>query len=219
MTRTLVAAVFLALVASPIAYAQDEALASAGAEYLEEDDYFEEDVEFCGGGEETLVDEAYYAMEGGDAEGARDLLIDALRRGDVADWERPSAIVTLAEAQLRLGETRSAVVNYRKALRRWPDQVGPGARVGLASALFLRGSRGAAFTAASAAADQVCSDRWSQVACYGAQQIIARTSRDDDQRAAAATRAAGLRGEYADLTESFDRLDYTLGLRRTPPVG
>ena len=220
MTRLLVAAVFFTLAFSPLAYAQEDgALASLDTEdeYLE-DEYLDEEVEFCGGGEESVVDEAYYAMEAGDAEGARDMLVDVLRRGDVEEWERPSALVTLAEAQLRLGETRSAVVNYRKALVLYPDQTGAAARVGLASALFVRGSRNAAYETARAVAEEVCADRWAQVACYGAQQIVARTSRDDDERSRAASDAHAMRDAHANLAPSFDALDYTLGLRTPPPV-
>lgn len=222
MTRLLIAAAFFTLAFSQHAYAQDAGAVGsldvdADDAYLE-DEYVDEDVEFCGGGDASIVDEAYYAMEAGDAEGARDLLVDVLRRGDVEEWERPSALVTLAEAQLRLGETRSAVVNYRKALVLYPEQAGAAARVGLASALFVRGARGAAYQAARAAADEVCADRWAQVACYGAQQIVARTSRDDDERSRAASEARAMREANAELSQSFDTLDYTLGLRTTPPV-
>lgn len=178
------------------------------AEDFEGEDLDDEHVEFCGGGEETVVDLAYYALEADPAE-ARRMLVDALRRGDVDEWQRGYALSYLAEAQLRLGQYRSAVINYRKALAVDPNGVTQAARVGLASALYLAGASSAAHREARTAADAVCSDRWAQVPCYAAQRILARTARGD-ARAEASEAAQALRDAHEHLAASFDDVDARL---------
>ena len=137
------------------------------------------------------------------------MLVDALRNGEVDDWQRGHALAFLAEAQLRLGQPRSAVINYRKALRVDPDGLGDATRVGLATALYLTGARGAAQAEAEHAAANVCGDRWSQVPCYAAQRILALTERGD-ARATAELEARRLRDTHTQYAESFDDVDARL---------
>ena len=191
-------------------YAEDEGLDEE--DYDDEEDYGDEDVEFCGGGEETIVDMAYYELEADHPAEASRMMIEALREGTVADWLRPQALLTLAEAQLRTGQAGAAVLNYRKAIRSNPDDVGDSARVGLASALYLRHRPRLAHEAASEVASAVCSSRYSQVECYAIRLVVARTSRERAERDEAVEAARQLRASHADLTSSFDDVDARLGI-------
>ncbi len=197
-----------------------EAGEAAESEEYAEEEYDEEEYEgesFCGGGEESVVDMAYYEMQDGNLARARSMLVTALREGGVDDWQRGYALATLAEVQLRLRQYGQAVVNYRKALRIDADGVGAAARVGLATALYLRGIRAAAHEEAVLARDEVCADRYSMAACYGAQWIIARTSRDATERTEATETLGRIRADHPDLAESLDEVEDRLERRRRRP--
>lgn len=180
----------------------DEGYAEDGEEYP---------VEFCGGGgEASEVDLAYYEMEEGRLARARRMLVTALREGAVDEWQRGHALATLAEVQLRLRAYAQAVVNYRKALRVDPDGVTETARVGLATALYLRGSQRAAHDEALAAEEAVCGDQWSIVACFGATSIVSRTSTDDAERQQATDALTQIRESHPDQASSFDEVEHRL---------
>lgn len=198
-----------------------EGEADEGEAYAEEE-YDEEEYEgegFCGGGEESVVDMAYYEMQDGNLARARSMLVTALREGGVDEWQRGYALATLAEVQLRLRQYGQAVVNYRKALRIDADGVGAAARVGLATALYLRGMRAAAHEEARVAQSEVCADRYSMAACYGAQWIIAHTSRDASEREQATETLGRIRADHPDIAASLDEVEHRLERRRRPRAG
>lgn len=172
-------------------------------------------VEFCGAGESSVVDLAYYEMQDGRLRRARRMLVTALREGAVEAWQRGQALATLAEVQLRLRQYRRAVVNYRKALRVDPDELPVTVRVGLATALHLRGARAAAHEQAAAAREEVCANRWSMVECFAANALLVRTSRDAAEVERATETLSALRAAHGDLAASFDEVEARLERRRS----
>jgi tetratricopeptide (TPR) repeat protein len=187
--------------------------ASEEESFVEEeeyDDYSGED--FCGGGEETVVDLAYYELEAGNHARARNMLVEGLRTGTIEQWQRPYALTTLAEVQLHLGQYGQAIVNYRKALRLDPD-TSMASHVGLATALYMRGSMEAARAEAVIARDALCSDQYSQVACFGAQAILARTATEASEREAASQAMQTIRDSQADAAEQLDQAERRLARR------
>ncbi|HJL14414.1 MAG TPA: hypothetical protein RMH99_02090 [Sandaracinaceae bacterium LLY-WYZ-13_1] len=236
MSRSIIPAAWLSLLVASPALAQrtaedteDEALLAAAtpaaAELaptaeepapveeapVEEDEVlYDEEVEFCGGGEESVVDLASYELEDAPAV-ARRMLVRALRRGAVDEWQRPWALSTLAEAQLRLGRPRRAILNYREALRLAPSDLGSHARVGLATAYYLAGARDRAHAEAAGVVDEVCASRWSQVPCYGARRIVALTARGEASHQAAEA-AARVRASHPRWADGFDVIDARLGV-------
>jgi tetratricopeptide (TPR) repeat protein len=190
--------------AEPSLEAEPEALPEE--EYNEEEDYEDEGEHFCGGGESTPVDLAYYEMEEGRVQRARRMITEALRNGQVDEWQRPYALSLLAETQLRLGDYGSAVVNYRKAIR-IDSESNPASRVGLATALFMRGARARADREATTARDAVCPDQYNFVACYGAQAILAQTSSDPTARETATNALQQIRTAHPEAAEQYDAMD------------
>jgi cytochrome c-type biogenesis protein CcmH/NrfG len=193
--------------------AQDDPVAPEDDVFVEGDDppAFES---FCGGGEPSVVDEAYAEMDSGNLARARQLLVRALQSGRVDGWQRGYALAMLAEVQLRLRQYGQAVVNYRKALRIDPDGVGGTTRVGLATALLLHGARRAAHREARAARDAVCADPYAQVACYAALSVITRTTDDEAERTEAGALLQQLRASHAAHAASFDEIEQRLAPRR-----
>jgi tetratricopeptide (TPR) repeat protein len=184
----------------------------------EEEDYG--DVEFCGGGgEESVVDLAYYEMQDGRLARAREMLVTALREGAVDEWQRGHALATLAEVQLRMRHYAQAVLNYQKALRVDPDNLPATVRVGLASALYFRGARARAHELALEVRDEVCGDRWSMVECFAANSVLVRTSRDAGEIEAARSTLSELRTANPDLATSFDEVEARLDRRRVRRAG
>lgn len=203
---------------APSEEASDEP--QADEDYVEEE-YDEEVFEgesFCGGGEESVVDLAYYEMQDGRLARARSMLVTALREGAVDEYQRGYALSTLAEIQLRMRQYGQAVVNYRKALRVDPDGVGAATRVGLATALYLRGAARSAYAEASGVRDDVCGDPYAMVACYGAQWIVAHTSRDAAERQEATDILGQIRADHPDLSEELDQVEGRLERRRSRAV-
>ncbi len=183
--------------------------------YVEDGEVYEGQVEFCGGGgEESQVDLAYYEMEEGRLRRARRMLVTALREGAVEQWQRGYALATRAEVQLRLRTYGQAIVNYRKALSIDPDGVTETARVGMATALYMRGSNEAAHREARTAREELCSDQYSIVGCFGATAIVARTSEDATERQEALDALTQLRAARADLAATFDEVEQRLSRRR-----
>lgn len=176
-------------------------------------------VEFCGGGEESVVDLAYYEMQEGHLSRAREMLVTALREGAVDEWQRGHALATLAEVQLRMRQYRMAILNYRKALRADPDNLPATVRVGLATALHLRGARASAHEVAAEVRDEVCDDRWSMVECFAANAVIAATSRDAVEIEAATRSLSELRAAHPDRATSFDEIEARLEGRRVRRAG
>ncbi len=229
MSRSLVFALVLALggLAAPVAHAQelaalDPGVAAAPAtdgyaadESVDEEEYedeyadeeYDEDVEYCGGDEGmSVVDEAWDEMEYGDAERAYEILVAALRHGEVGAWERGRALSVLAELQLRRGEPGRAIVNFRRA-EAIEAGVTDQSRVALATALFLRGEAGEAREEARVAHDVLCSDTYAVAGCYAANVILARTERSAEARLAASDAARTLRQANPDLASAFDAAD------------
>ncbi|MCB9594726.1 MAG: hypothetical protein H6719_18545 [Sandaracinaceae bacterium] len=230
MSRSLVFALALGLFA-PLAHAQDgdgrlatlDPELTAGDETFAEDagdedqdyedeeayddeDYGDEDVEYCGGGDMSVVDEVWDEMEYGDAGRAYENLVAALRGGEVEDWERGRALSILAELQLRRGEPGRALVNFERAERIDPG-ITEASRVAIATALYLRGERVQAQREAQVAHDELCSDEYAVAGCYTANLILARIAPAADARVAASDAAASLRGDYPDLESAFDAAD------------
>ena len=194
----------------------------ADEEYAEDGEGEEEygEVEFCGGGgEESVVDLAYYEMQEGRLARAREMLVTALREGAVDEWQRGHALATLAEVQLRMRQYRMAILNYRKALRADPDNLPATVRVGLATALHLRGARASAHEVALEARDEVCDDRWSMVECFAANAVIVETSRDAAEIEAATRSLSELRAAHPDRATSFDEIEARLEGRRVRRAG
>ncbi len=182
-----------------------------------EEDYGE--VEFCGGGEESVVDLAYYEMQEGRLARAREMLVTALREGAVDEWQRGHALATLAEVQLRMRQYHMAVLNYQKALRADPDNLPATVRAGLATALHLRGARARAHELAAEVRDEVCDDRWSMVECFAANAVIVETSRDAAEIEAATRSLSELRAAHPDRATSFDEVEARLERRRARRLG
>jgi cytochrome c-type biogenesis protein CcmH/NrfG len=228
MNRFIVATLALAASSMPVlATAQDPLVEDAeervdgavAAEEYAEEEYAEEqyEEEFCGGDEWTVVDEAYQLLGSSSYEEARQVLVTALREGGVDTWRRGQALAMLAEAQLHLGEYSAAVLNYRKALRIDAHGATSSSSVGLATALYLRGARGAAHQQAISVVDAVCGDPYGMVGCYAAQAVIAATTRDPAERDTARATMAQLRAAHSDHAESFDRLDQRIATPARPP--
>ncbi len=207
MDQKQIAAIVLALLAFPALASAQEVEEPAVEEESEE---YEE--EFCGGDEPSMVDVASGELESGEPESARDILVEALRQGGIESWERPRALIVLAEAQLRLGETRHAIFNYRKGLRLDPG-AGAEARVGLATALYLHGIAREAHDVAVTARSELCVQEWAAVACFGATSIVARTGLDPSERAQANEEIGELRVIHSDLHPSFDEVEARLSAR------
>lgn len=187
------------------AFAADEE-ADVDEEAYDDEESYDEDVEYCGGGEMSVVDLAFDEMEYGDVNTAHRDLVAGLQNGTVQAWERARGVALLAELQLRRGQPGRAIVNFRRA-ERMEAGVTEASRVALATALYLRGETRAAHEEASAAHDQQCSDQWALAACYGANIVLARTAEDDGARRAATDAATSLRDAHPDLAEAFDALD------------
>lgn len=183
---------------------EEDALAEDG--YYDEDEYLGEDIEFCGGGPMSIVDEAWDENEYGDPGVAYELLVDALRGGQVEEWERGRALALLAEIQLGRGEPGRAIVNFRRAERFEPGVTEP-SRTALAAALLRRGERREARDEARAAHEALCDDQYAVAGCYTANLILARTAPRADERTAAAQAARTLRDANPDLSDAFDRAD------------
>jgi len=147
------------------------------------------------------------------------MLVTALREGAVDEWQRGHALATLAEVQLRMRQYRMAILNYRKALRADPDNLPATVRVGLATALHLRGARASAHEVALEARDEVCDDRWSMVECFAANAVIAATSRDAAEIEAATRSLSELRAAHPDRATSFDEIEARLEGRRVRRAG
>jgi len=192
-----------AVAAAEDGFASDEV---AEDEYLDEEEYLDEDIEFCGGGPMSVVDEVWDEMEYGDASVAYDLLVDALRHGDVEDWERGRALAILAELQLRRGEPGRAIVNFERAERLEPGVTEP-SRTAIATALLLRGERRLARDEAQTAHEELCDDQYAVAGCYAANLILARTAPRAEERVAAQQAARTLREANPDLADAFDRAD------------
>jgi len=189
--------------ADPDEFAPDEV---SEEEHYDEEEYLDEDIEFCGGGEVSLLDEVWDENEYGDAGVAYDLLVDALRTGEIEDWERGRALALLAEMQLERGEPGRAIVNFQRAERVEPGVTDP-SRTALATALLLRGERRQALDEAQAAHEELCDDQYAVAGCYTANLILARTARRADERTAALQAARTLRDANPDLADAFDRAD------------
>jgi tetratricopeptide (TPR) repeat protein len=198
--------------AEPTVEAEPE-IAPEEEEYNEEEDYEGyEGEDFCGGGESTPVDLAYYEMEEGRIQRARRMITEALRTGQVDEYQRPYALALLAETQLRLGNYGSAVVNYRKSLTIDSDS-NPASRVGLATALFMVGARNRADREATTARDLVCPDQYNYVACYGAHAILAQTSSDSAARDTATQALQQIRTAHPEGEEQYNAMDRRLNRR------
>lgn len=203
MSRSLSIAIALALTTST-AFAQ-EAEATAEAELAEEEIY-DEEIEYCGGGDISLVEELYEQMEWGSPADAYTTLVAALRNGEIERYERAGAIALLGELQLRLGQPGRAIVNFRRA-EAFQAGVTEPYRMALATALYLRGERRKAAEEAHAIHDRTCATRYRETGCYGANQILARTAHTASERASAASDVVTIRAAHPDLAESFDALD------------
>lgn len=227
MSRSLAFALVLALggIAAPLAQAQELAALDGAVtavapdsdgfaedegdvedEEVYEDEEYEEDIEFCGGGDMSIVDEAWDEMEYGDPQQAYETLVGALRHGEVGEWERGRALTILAELQLRRGEPGRAIVNFRRAEALEPG-VTDESRVQIATALYLRGESVEAREEAQAAHDELCSDTYAVAGCYAANLILAHTGRDPQARVAASDAAQSLRQANPDLADAFDAAD------------
>jgi len=159
--------------------------------------------EFCGG-DESKLDEAYMLFEDEDFEGAKEVLVGALQNGEVYAWERGTALAMLAEAQLRLGEYRPAIINYRKAIEVDSDGELLESHNGLATALYLAGRTDEALEVATAFAFDMCGDpQGAPVACYGANVMIGLLTPDDTLMFESVQNAELIRGANPRLEESF----------------
>lgn len=188
------------------AFADEEGYEDEYDEDYADEDYADEEMEYCGGGEMSLVDEIWDEMEYGDPASAHDTLVDALQTGDVDPWERGRALSLLAELQLRRGEPGRAIVNFQRA-----EHISPGvtdmSRVARATALYQWGERRQARVAARTAHEELCSDQYAVAGCYAANLILAETERAPGERLAAADAAATLRRANPDLANALDEVD------------
>jgi tetratricopeptide (TPR) repeat protein len=176
-------------------------------EVVDEEEYVEMEGDFCGGGEETDVDLAYYEIESGNYREARTLLQTALHDRTIEDWQRPQAFAMLGEVQLRLGAVRAAERNYRRALSIDEESAGAASRVGLAVAMLRAGRTDAAREEARTFAEEQCFDvNADTVACYGAYEVISRASSDGFAMLDAMHQAFALRLGAPDFEEAFDRM-------------
>lgn len=218
MRRLLLSSLVLTsmLAASPVAANDAEELEELGAAEEVEEEYYEEE-EFCGGGEPTKYDEAYMAFDVADYREARDILVDALQSREVEEHERPAYLVLLGQTQLRLGQTRHAAVNFRRAITAAPATANnSGARIGLAVALARRGNGRRAAAEASRYIDEVCDGASGLARCYVANVVIASAASDEAARVAGRREArrtyAALRsyehGAVAYYEQLFDVADW-----------
>ncbi|MBX3269276.1 MAG: hypothetical protein KF729_03390 [Sandaracinaceae bacterium] len=166
-----------------------------------EDETYDEEMEYCGGGE-SVLDEARYEMESGDEAGAHRRLVAALREGRVEEWERGYALALLGELQLRRGEPGRALVNFTRAQRIEPSATSSW-RASIATALYLRGRRTDARETAREAREDACADVYAVASCYAANLVLSRTERDAETRAAAAEALATLRAAHPGSEDAF----------------
>jgi hypothetical protein len=167
--------------------------------------------QYCGDEGWSALEEAAELAAEEEWESAREELVSALRLGEIRPWERATALVLLAEAQLRTGEYRPASINYRRAIDLGGEDVAPEVRVGLA--LALAGSRrdDEAFEEAAGFVSSVGCDadaRAHATACYGAYLVESKTAPRETVRLDALRRAEQLRsdaGNDASL-RTFDAL-------------
>ncbi len=164
--------------------------------------------EFCGS-EETVVDDAYYIAEAGDLETAREVLVDALKHGRVHDWDRGRALSVLADVQLRMGDHRPAVSNFRRALEVDPAYADSPVRVGLAVALSHMGQADEALAEARAFAGASCRSEWYEAECFAAHELVSRLTDDPTEMFEAMRAADALRSAIGE--EETARIRALLG--------
>jgi len=175
---------------------------------------------FCGARELTTVMEAYDLFYSDEIESAREVVTEALRTGEVPPYERATALILLAQTQLRMGQPVPAAINYRRAIAHDPDHARFGTRVGLAYALELAGFHKEAREEAEGFVEEVCSaDGPSQhMACYGAHTLLSRMTEDatamyEHLRASESHRATGHGDDaaYERFRELLEPADEAIG--------
>lgn len=162
------------------------------------------EVEFCGGGEASPVDLAYFDMESGYLDSARDTLAQVIRDGSLDRYERIRAHALLGEVQIRRGKFRSAAHNFRRALELGPESAGDSARLGLAVALLRGGQREEAGVEAREVVDDTCeaaAGSGLEMTCFGALQIVAHTTADATEMFESMRQAETVRSTVPDADE------------------
>ena len=178
-THSFVLAATLIAIASPaLAYTENAAVpTTVAADAPYEEEHYEEEVEFCGGGEESAFMLAWYEYEAQNYEVVRAMLVDGIKHGTIDAWDRTSALVLLGEVQVRMGDHRPAVHNFGRALEVDPSLEQSGARLGYAIALhgIGRGDEALELARAHVAA---CQGDASTVDCYGAFVLLSELTSD-----------------------------------------
>ncbi|MBI2898334.1 MAG: hypothetical protein HYY06_32590 [Deltaproteobacteria bacterium] len=176
------------------------------------------DEDYCDGGPPSPLEKVQEKLDSGAFEEAYDEALSLLRQGGIG-WERPRALALLAEAQLRTGRFSGAVRNYELALSLDEAEAGQSARAGLAVALWRAGRGDDAHAKAQSFIEEACSEMYpDEVACYGAQLVLALTSRGFEERRDQLRVAATRRAAQPDLDFSFASMRRLMGDVAQGPV-
>ena len=205
---TVIAVAALAAVAAPRALAFEESTAVGSDAELEaivedyEEEHYEEEVEFCGDGEETPFMLAWYEYEAQSYEGARAILVDAIKHGTIDPWDRANALTLLGEVQLRMGDYRPAVHNFRRAIEVDPSLAESGVGFGYAMALHGIGQREEALELARARA-AACGADATSADCYGAFALVSALTGDATEMFEAMRSADSIVRGYPEVAEQI----------------
>lgn len=181
------------------ALAIDDGTAEVDAEAEWEDDG---EVEYCGGGEMSVVEEAWYEYTEGAPEVARQLLADRLKRGEVRAWEKAAALSLLAHIQLEMGDDRPAAYNYARAIELEPELSHTTTRLGHVAALFRLGRYDEALALSRAHIREACTAGQSTLECYGAYVIVSQLTEDETELFESMRSAESIRSAHPTMYEN-----------------
>jgi hypothetical protein len=151
------------------------------------------------------IDDANALLLEDDPASAQQVLIWALRRGEIDSSTRPQALALLAEAQLRDGNAGSAIINYRKAARLGLDA--EQLRPALAMAYAAHDELQRAYREARPIAGPTCSEHYSQSECYAAEAVLAVAAPRRAERNRAEDAMLSIRDAHEEIADDLDRVD------------
>ena len=186
--------------------AADAALEEELDAYEEEyDEEYGEEVEYCGG-EESIVDIAYGEYYGENIESAREILVDALKHGNVEEWNRANALALLAEIQLRMGDYRPAAYNYGRAIQVDPTLDESVLPIAQAAALHRSRRSDEAIELVRGHVREHCSAGQSSANCHAAFGTLALLTDDPTEMFESLRSAGAIRAGSPDVEDAFETI-------------